>query len=172
MSLWNRRRMLPADIKVSLTLAQGERVLATAQDTAAHWLVGTDRSLHLQEVGGWVVLPWQRIDRASWAADTATLTVHAVADFGHEQPQHQRTVEEPGLFLDLLHDRVNSTVLLTRHVPFAGSRGLSVVARRPPVGDGAIEWSCQLDETLDPADPLVVAAVERGLANARAELGP
>ncbi len=171
MSWWNRRPTLPADIKVSLTLARGERVLALAQDTSARWLVGTDRSLHLQEVDGWIVLPWQRIDHASWDADTVTLTVHAVADFGRGQPQHQRTVQVPGLLLDLLHDRVNASVLLTRHVPLEGSRGLSVVARRPPVGDGDIEWSCLLDETLDPTDPRVVAAVEHGLASARAELG-
>lgn len=146
-------------------------MLATAQDTAAKWLAGTDRSLHLQKDDGWIVLPWQRIERASWDDDTATLTVYAVTDFGLRQPCHECTFTEPGRFLDLLHDRVNSSVLLTRHVPLEGSRGLRVVARRPPVGDGPIEWSCVLDEALDPADPRVVAAVDEGLAKARAELG-
>lgn len=154
-----------------MTLERGERALASARDTSEQWMVGTERSLHLQGPLGWIVLPWQRIDRATWETDTATLTIYAVADFGHEQPRYQRSVKEPGLLIDLLHDRVNSTVLLTRHVPVPGSRGLRVVARRPPVGDGPIEWSCLLDEALDPTDPRVVAAVGQGLANARAELG-
>ncbi|MDQ3628322.1 MAG: hypothetical protein M3419_05860 [Actinomycetota bacterium] len=171
MRLWNRRRTLPTDVKTSMTLERGERVLASAQDISAQWLVGTDRSLHLQRARGWIVLPWQRIDRASWDSDSDTVTVHAVADFGHEQPRNERTVPEPGLLLDLLHDRINATVLLTRHVPLEGSRGLRVVARRAPVGDARIEWSFLLDETLDPADPQVVTAVQQGLASARAELG-
>lgn len=154
-----------------MALERGERALASAQDVAGQWLVGTDRSLHLQRAEGWVVLPWQRVERASWDDDASTLTVYAVADFGLPQPCHQRIFEAPGRFLDLLHDRINATVLLTRHVPLEGSRGLRVVARRPAVGDGAIEWSCLLDDNLDPTDPTVLAAVEHGLATARAELG-
>lgn len=171
MPLWNRRPALPSDIKTSMTLERGERVLASAQDTSGRWLVGTDRALHLQQVERWEVLPWQRIERASWDDDARRLTVHAVADFGQAQPRHEQTFDGPVRLLDLLHDRINSTVLLTRHVPVEGSRGLRVVARRPPVGDGPVEWSCLLDDSLDPTDPRVRTAVEQGLASARAELG-
>lgn len=163
--------MPPPDVQATMTLERGERVLASADDTSGQWLVGTDRSLHLQAGNDWVVLPWQRIDRAAWDDDAAALTVYPVADFGQVQRSHERTFAQAGPFLDLLRDRVNASVLLTRHVPVKGSRGLRVVARRPPVGDGPIEWSAVLDETLDPSDPQVVQAVERGLASAQAELG-
>jgi hypothetical protein len=62
-------------------------------------------------------------------------------------------------------------VLLTRHVPVSGSRGLKVVARRSPTRQGDVVWSTWLGEGLDPADPEVARAVDEALAAARAELG-
>jgi len=168
---WRKTEVIPADVRARLTLRPGERVLAGAADTDGRWTVGTDRSLHVPVDDGWRVLPWERIDRARWDEDSERLVVVEVADFGEPQPQHQLALVEPRRLLDLVRDRVTASVLLTRNVPVEGSRGLKVVARRSPVGDGEVDWSFWLDDGLDPADPAVRRAVDEGLAAGRAELG-
>ncbi len=166
-----RRIELPADVRARLRLQPGERVLAAADAGGGGWVVGTDRALHLPAGDGWQVLPWERVDRASWDRETERLVVIEVADFGEPEPQHLLALVEPRRLLDLVRDRVTSSVLLTRHVPVEGSRGFKVVARRSPTGQGEVDWSCWLDEDLDPADPAVRRAVDAGLAAAKAELG-
>ena len=168
---FRRPEVVPAEVRSRLVLEPGERVLAAAADTGGRWTVGTDRALHLSRGDEWLVLAWERIDRARWDEASERLEVVEVADFGEPQPRHQLALLEPRRLLDLVRDRVTASVLLTRHVPVAGSRGLKVVARRSPVSDGEVDWSCWLDEGLDPADPAVRRAVDEGLAAARAELG-
>jgi hypothetical protein len=153
-----------------MTLERGEKVLAAAADAAGNWIMGTARALHLGQQGAWTVLPWQRVERAAWDRDAEQLEVFEVADFGEEQPRHVRTISDPGRLLELVHERVTASVVITRHQPVAGSKGLRIVGRRAPGTDDPITWSALLDEALDPADPRVVDALERGLAIARAEV--
>jgi hypothetical protein len=172
MPRWKRSSHgVPTEVGDRLLLRPRERVLAGAADTDGRWTVGTDRALHVPAADGWRVLAWEEIDRASWDPDAERLVVVEVADFGQPQPRHELAVREPLRLLDLVRERVTASVLLTRHVPVAGSRGLKVVARRSPTRQGEIVWSTWLDEGLDPADPEVRRAVEEGLAAARAELG-
>lgn len=158
-------------MRAGLDLAPGERILAAAPDTAGRWHVGTDLALHVAGGEGTRRLPWQRIDRASWDPDDQRLVVVEVADFGQPEPRTSLAVDGPGRLLELVRERVTASVLLTRNVPVEGSRGLKVIARRAPSGAGDIDWSCWLDRSLDPHDPQVQAAAERGLAEARSELG-
>ncbi|MBA2641176.1 MAG: hypothetical protein H0U77_14555 [Nocardioidaceae bacterium] len=168
---WQRSAIVPADVRAELDVAAGERPLAAALDGDDRWVVGTDRALHLPIDDGWQVLPWQRVDRAGWDKDSERLVVVEVADFGEQQPQHELALRDPLRLLDLVRERVTASVLLTRHVPVEGSRGLKVVARRSPTGRGEIDWSTWLDDGLDPADPRVQRAVAEGLAAGRADLG-
>ncbi len=154
-----------------LHLARGERVLAAAQDADGRWHVGTDLALHVALPDGSRRLPWQSIDRASWNPDDERLVVIEVADFGQPEPRTSLSVAEPGNLLELVRERVTASVLLTRNVPVPGTRGLKVIARRAPNGTGDIDWSFWLDRRLDPSDPQVLEAAERGLAEARSELG-
>ncbi|MGH3455304.1 MAG: hypothetical protein ACRDP2_12855, partial [Nocardioidaceae bacterium] len=87
------------------------------------------------------------------------------------RPRHEIVVVEPGQLLELIRERVTASVLLTRHVPLPGSEGLQVVARRAPVAGAEVDWSIRLGDSLDPSDPEVIRAVERGLADAQADLG-
>lgn len=162
---------MPDDVRADLPLEPGERVLAAAADDLGSWVVGTDRALHVPAPDGWRVLAWQRVDRAGWDRETERLEVVEVADFGAPQPRHELALSDPSRLLDLVRDRVTASVLLTRHVPVAGSRGLKVVARRSPTGRGEVDWSCWLDDGLDPDDPEVRRAVQEGLAAGRSELG-
>ena len=162
---------MPPDVLAGFRLAPEERVLAAAQDTDTRWHVGTDLALHVTGADGIRRLLWQRIDRASWNPDDERLMVVEVADFGQPEPRFSLHVEQPGNLLELVRERVSASVLLTRNVPVAGSRGLKVIARRAPNGTGEIDWSFWLDRNLDPDDPEVLAAAERGLAESRSELG-
>lgn len=165
------RDALPADVARDLSLQAGERVLAftKAGDGACH--VATDQALHVAAEGRHRRIAWECVDRATWDRDSEGLVVAEVADFGEPQPRHLLAVTEPGRLLEVVRERVTASVLMSRHVPVAGSRGLKVVARRPPAGDGEVVWSFWLDEGLQPSDPEVLAAAERGLAEAQAELG-
>jgi len=172
MPRWTRSHGVPATVRADLDLSAGERVLAGAAENDGGWVVGTDRALHLG-VGrpSMRKLAWEQIDRASWDEDTEQLVVVEVADFGVPQPRHHFALPRPLRLLDLVRERVTASVLLTRHVPLAGSRGLKVIARRSPTRQGDVIWSAWLDDGLDPDDPVVRRAVDEGLAAARAELG-
>lgn len=145
-------------------------MLASAADDDGRWHVGTDRALHLADGDGWRRVPWERVDRASFDDETERLRVVEVADFGQPEPAHVLALVEPRRLLDLVRERVTASVLLTRHVPVAGSRGVKVVARRAPTG-GPVEWSFWLDKGLDPEDPRVRSAIDEGRAAAESELG-
>ena len=171
MPRWSRsRQQPPADVVASLDLAPGERVLAGAVDATGGWQVGTDRALHLSVDGDRVRLPWHRVDSARWDRDGERLVVVGVADFGHPQPTYHLEPGDARDLLQLVRERVTASVLMTRRVPVAGRRGLTVVARRLPGSDDPPEWSVRLDDGLDPTDPAVRAAAQRGLDEARAEL--
>ena len=161
---------MPAEVRRRLDLLSGERVLAGAVDATGGWHVGTDRALHLASGEGWCRLPWERVDRAGFDDDSGRLRVIEVADFGEPEPTYELALVEPRRLLELVRERVTASVLLSRNVPVAGSRGVKVVARRSPVG-GPVEWSFLLDDGLQPDDPGVVAAVAAGRADAEAELG-
>ena len=66
-----------------------------------------------------------------------------------------------------MRERVTASVLLVRHVPITGKRGVRVVARRAPSGRSEVHWVYEYDAGIDPDDPVVQAA-----ADGRAGLGP
>ena len=71
----------------------------------------------------------------------------------------------------MVRERVTASVLLQRRVLVSGRRGLTVIARRPPRGPGAITWAYDFDPGVDPSDPVVAQAAEEGLRAAKEELG-
>ena len=153
-----------------MTLARGERILAAALDDSGNWLAGSVRALHLGSASGWTVLAWERVDRAAWDRDTERLEVVEVAEFGQPQPRHVHQISDPGRLLELVHERVTASVVITRHVPVDGSRGLRIVGRRAPGTADPVVWSALLDDALDPDDARVVEALEQGLEQARREV--
>ena len=167
-----RRNRVPADVLGRAEIA-GERVLAHAVATDGTWLLGTREALvvvlALDERG--TRLEWQAIQTADWDRDGDRLRVAEVGTFGESRPVHVFTVPEPGLLLQLIRERVTASVLLQRRVQVQGKRGLMVVARRAPTGRGEITWAFEFDEGVDPDEPAVREAAERGLRSAQEELG-
>ena len=170
MSLLSRRIRPPAGFVRSLDLRDGERVLAWAVDSAGRWHVGTDRALHLAGVDGHRRLGWEQIERAEWQRDEGRLAVVESADWGEPERRHELDISEPGQLLELLRERVTKSVLTTAYAKVRGRAGLSVVARRSPVGEGPVQWSYVLAEGLDPHDPQVTEVAERLQREAATEL--
>ncbi|WP_223124250.1 hypothetical protein [Nocardioides marmotae] len=150
-----------------LDVRRGERLLAWAE-TSVGLVGGTREALYLPGRR----LAWEEVESAHWDRDTTELLVREVCPPGVPSPVHPILLAEPGRLLELVRERVSASVVLTRHVPVSRGRGLRVVARRPASGDRALTWGYVLDEGLDPADPAVREAAERGLAAARAEVEP
>ena len=71
-----------------------------------------------------------------------------------------------------MRERVTASVLLVRHVPITGKRGVRVVGRRAPSGPAPVHWVYEYDAGIDPEDPVVRAAAESALAAARTTSAP
>jgi hypothetical protein len=163
---------VPPDVAERAGLHRGERVLAHASATDGSWLLGTRDALLVVEPADTIRVPWERVETADWDRETELLRVAEVGEFGQVRPVHSFTLTDPGRLLTMVRERVTASVLLQRRVSVRGSRGLTVIARRPPRGDGEISWACEYDVGVDPADPAVREVSERALRDAQDELGP
>lgn len=152
----------------TVAVAPGEKVLAWAESADGRVVAGTRDALYLPDD---VRLPWEQVEAADWDRDTDVLRVSEVGRWGEERVEHDFTIEEPGRLLELVRERVTASVVLQRHVPLAGRRGLRVIARRAPRGDRPLRWFYEYDEGIDPEDPQVHAAAVAALAAARDEVG-
>ena len=156
-----RRERPPADV------APGERVLAWCRAADGEVLAGTRDALHLPEVR----IPWEEVQAAEWDSDDDLLVVSEVGTWGEERPVHSFSIDDPGRLLELVRERVTASVVLQRHVPLDRRRGLRVVARRAPHGNGPIRWIHEYDEGVDPDDPEVRAAARDALELAQRDVG-
>ncbi|RJK97226.1 hypothetical protein D5H78_07185 [Vallicoccus soli] len=102
---------------------------------------------------GWDRLPWHEVLAATWDDERGALAVESV------RGAREVVLGEPGLLPETVRERVQSSIVLTRHVPVLGRRGVRVVARRVPGRDGLL-WQEVADPGVDPADPRVRAAVD------------
>ena len=150
-------------------VGSGEKLLAWAQAADGTWIAGSAAALFL----GRTRVPWSELESADWDRDTEHLCVVEVGEWGRVRPTHQYELAEPGRLLELIRERVTSSVVLQRHEAVHGRRGVRVVARRDPAGAGAsdVRWFFSYDEGIDPDDPEVVARADAMLAAARSDLG-
>ncbi len=147
-------------------MAPGERVLARATTTDGVVVGGTRDALYAPER-----VPWEQVEAADWDRETLTLQVSEVGRWGETRPEHVFTIEEPGRLLELIRERVTASVVMQRHVPLEGRRGVRVIARRAPGRTADISWVYEYDEGIDPDDPAVRLAAAEALAAARDEVG-
>ena len=163
--------------RTPVRVERGERLLADAVAEEGH-LGGTRDALYLVRPLGTALaleetlrIPWEDVQAADWDAEASTLRVSEVGSWGEERPEHVFTLPEPGRLLELVRERVTASIVLQRHVPIRGRKGVRVVARRAPHGDRPISWIYEYDAGVDPSDPAVHAAAEEALAAAQAEVG-
>jgi hypothetical protein len=163
---------VPAGVRERARLSRGERVLAGAVTGDDTWLVGTRDALVIVTADDSTRVPWERVETADWAREQERLRVAEVGEFGQPRPVHTFTVTEPRRLLQLVRERVTASVVMQRRVVVRGRRGVLVIGRRAPRGDGEISWAFEYDEDVDPDDPMVRLVVDEALAAAQGEVGP
>jgi hypothetical protein len=151
----------------AIEVAPGERVLAWTETTTGEVLAGTREALYLAGTR----LGWQDVEAADWNRDTEEFRVAEVGSWGRPRVEHRFAISEPRRLLELVRERVTASVLLVRHVPLEGRRGVRVIARRAPSGDRELRWIYEYDAGIDPDDPTVRLAAETALAAAQDEVG-
>ena len=148
-------------------VAPGERVLAWTVAITGEVLAGTREALYLDGTR----LAWEDVEAADWDRDSENFRVAEVGHWGEQRREHSYAVAEPRRFLELVRERVTASVVLVRHTPVDGRRGVRVVARRAPAGDSELRWIYEYDAGIDPDDPTVRLAAETTWARAREEVG-
>lgn len=151
-----------------LALQSGERVLATATATSGA-VVATNRRLLVPVADGFHSIGWESVDRASWDRDGEVLVVVESVPLGSPPRNHRLRVEAPGRLVDVVREQVTASVVITRHVPIAGERGVRVTGRRRPGLEG-LSWVVAVDAALSLDDPGVRALVDAAVAEVRAEV--
>jgi hypothetical protein len=149
-----------------LEVGQGERLLAWTTAAGGIVIGGTRDALYLPDR-----LPWEQVEAADWDSESSTLRVREVGSWGRPRIEHEFTLEEPGRLLQLVRERVTASVVLQRHVPVRGKRGVRVIARRAPGRHDELSWVYEFDEGVDPDDPEVRRIAAEALVAAREELG-
>ena len=151
----------------SIEVGAGESVLAWTEATDGTVVAGTRDAIYVGEEQ----LPWEQVEAADWDRDVDLLRISEVDTWGEQRVEHAFSFDDPRRLLQLVRERVTASVVLQRHVPVDGRRGLRVIARRAPSGDRPVAWFYEYDEGVDPSDPAVRDAAKDALRVAREELG-
>jgi hypothetical protein len=160
-----RRPPLPGDAAADLELGD-ERVLAWSPLHGDGVAAATVQGLRVRTPQGRLVRrPWTDVDHAAWDEDSATLAVWWV---GSRTPTPLEVGE--GSFLpEVVHERVRSSIVLTREVPLAGGRSLWVTLRKRP--DGSLLTQSVPPRGVRLSDPEVAALARRVEAELLEEAG-
>lgn len=175
-----RRKTWPRELSEAVAVASRrspggkEDILAAVELTDGRWVAGTRAAVYLPtEVPDAVRrVGWEAIERAGWDSEASVLTIYETTAFGTPLRATDLKVDDPGRFGQLLRERVDASVLVQRHIPLAGKRGVRVVGRRNPAEpDTAVTWNFVLDKGLEPDQPGVLDAAEAALKSVRDEFG-
>jgi hypothetical protein len=170
MPLWSRAPKVPNEMRASLSLQDGERVLASATTTDGSSIVATTRAVFLPTETGLRRIGWEQVDKAGWDWDQGTLWVLEAAPLGARPHRWRVQVENPGHVIDVVRERVNATVVVSQHVALAGERGVRVVGRRPP-GTDVLTWSVAVDSGINVNDPQLRAKITEAVEEVRRQVG-
>lgn len=168
MARFGRKTALPATVRSGLVLLDGERVLAVAPLVDRRWLVGTTRALHVVDASGSGERHgWDRVVAAVWS-DTASMLQVTWADSSHRL--EVELAGDAGFLPEVIRERVEASVVVSRRVSAGGRRGVRVAVRRAAPG---AELSTQVvaDRGVDLADPELAARVAAELADLTEQTG-
>lgn len=159
-----QRNRLPRAVRDALDLGRGERPLAHAPTRGGSHVVATGFALHLPTGdGGFLRLPWERIDRASW--DGRVLHVHQSGG-----RSHRIGLTDPGSVPETIRERVTSTIVVNHPATLPGGGKVRITGRRSPA-TGRVRWALVFEAGLDPDDPGLRAQAEQILEDLRRQTG-
>lgn len=144
-------------------LAPGERVLASGTGPDGDVAATTHRLL-LRDTS----VAWTAVETASWDGDAQLLVVTEVPDARGRRLRHRVALEAPRRLVDVVREQVTQSVVVSRHVPVDGRRGIRVTGRRSPADE--IVWTVQVDTGIDLRDPATKARVDAAVALVRNEV--
>lgn len=160
---------VPREVQRRFSLVGGDQVLAVAQTATGAWLIGTRGKLIIVDEQV-VEIPWHEVEDANWERDTTTLTVRRLSPFGEPVAAWTFVLPSAERLLQLLHERVMSTIVSRRRVEVGPSNGFTVIGRRDPLGS-EIAWMTSYDVGIDPTDPQIEELVASAMAVSRREVG-
>ena len=152
-----------------VSLEKGERALV-AREATTGWVVATTRGLWLPDRGGLSRVGWESVDGASWDQDASVLVVREAGAVGSRPRTWSGRMEDHRDLLLLIKEQVRATIVASRRVPIDATRGVTLVARRPP-GSDRLTWAVSVDPGVDVADEGVRVLIESRLDELSAELG-
>ena len=166
-----RRAGLAPDVRRSLPLARGERVIAHGDLRGDAVVVATDRALLMPgQSGDWASLPWHLVVRALWDHETSVLMVEEAAKEGLPAAIHRIELDEPFSLPETVRERVTASIVVTRHEKLAGAGGVRVIGRRVHGADG-IAWQLLWDDGVDPGAAGMGERAQALLAELREQTG-
>jgi hypothetical protein len=169
-----RRNAWPADLIEAVRVAAGRRddILAAVELADGTWVAGTRSAVYLPEGDKVRRVGWELIERAGWNSEESILHVYETTPFGTPLRATDLAVDDPGRFGQLLRERIDASVLVQRHVPLVGKKGVRIVGRRNPAeADAPVSWNFVLDKGLQPDEPGLIDSAEDALRAVREEFG-
>lgn len=127
-------------------------------------MVATTHRLRLRDTA----IEWSQVETASWDADAELLVITQVPDARGHRARHRVSLETPMRLLDVVREQVTQSVIISRHIPVDGRRGVRVTGRRTPADE--IVWTAALDSGIDLRDPATKARVDAAVALVRNEV--
>ena len=169
-----RRVLVPGEVVEAVRVAAGGRddILASVQLADGSWVAGSRAAVYLPEGDKLRRVGWEAIERAAWDSEASVLRVFETTAFGTPLRSTELAVDDPGRFGQLLRERVDASVLVQRHVPLVGKKGVRIVGRRNPADrDAPVTWNFVLDKGLEPDRPGLIEQAEAALKSVRDEFG-
>ncbi|HET9082494.1 MAG TPA: hypothetical protein VFO01_18510 [Trebonia sp.] len=163
---------LAKDLRGRLALAKGERILASAPDTAgACALVATERALYHRDRNDWQRQGWERVSTVDWDAAGRRLVFTGLTDLGLGPQRSDLALRDRGSLVELARERITHTRLGRWPLMLPGGEPAVVEARRRPV-TGELLWLVHLDGICwDIRDHAVHASITKAIVHLGADLG-
>jgi hypothetical protein len=130
--------------------------------------VGTTRALHVADDSGTLARHgWDQVAQAAWS-ETASMLQVSWAD--GRRPLVLEMADSPGFLPEVVRERVEASVVLSRRIEVSGRRGVRVAVRREAPGT-PLSTQVVADRGVDLTEPGLAARIAGDLAELAEQVG-